>query len=255
MITIGQLARHVGVSVKTIRVYHAKGLLPEPPRDSSGYRRYTAKHAIELIKIRILAESGVPLARIRELMGVPEDELRQALARIDSDLSGRIRNLQATQRRLRRLASGHEQGLPPDVAAYLRTLTEFGFSKRWIELQGELWLLVFATDPITASRLLKDQARALADRKLRQIFLDYDRARDLDPDDPRIDRLARRIVAATRERYGSAELPGQDAASPIPALIQGSVNAMSPAWERLDLLIREQLRSRTPAGSTRPSPK
>ncbi|WP_226599950.1 MerR family DNA-binding transcriptional regulator [Streptomyces violascens] len=28
MITIGQLARYVGVPIKTIRVYHDKGLLP-----------------------------------------------------------------------------------------------------------------------------------------------------------------------------------------------------------------------------------
>lgn len=45
---------------KTIRVYHDKGLLPEPSHDSSGYRRYTAQHAIDLIKIRTLAEAGVP---------------------------------------------------------------------------------------------------------------------------------------------------------------------------------------------------
>ncbi len=44
MITIGQLARYAGVSTKTIRVYHDKGLLAEPDRDTSGYRRYTAQH-------------------------------------------------------------------------------------------------------------------------------------------------------------------------------------------------------------------
>jgi DNA-binding transcriptional MerR regulator len=71
VITIGQLARYIGVSTKTIRVYHAKGLLPEPSRDSSGYRRYTAQHAIDLIKIRTLAEAGVPLARIRDLQAAP----------------------------------------------------------------------------------------------------------------------------------------------------------------------------------------
>ncbi|MFJ1546391.1 MerR family DNA-binding transcriptional regulator [Streptomyces sp. NPDC088246] len=37
VITIGQLARYVGVSIKTIRVYHDKGLLPEPDRDASRY--------------------------------------------------------------------------------------------------------------------------------------------------------------------------------------------------------------------------
>ena len=47
MLTIGQLARHAGVSIKTIRVYHDEGLLSEPERDTSGYRRYTAQHVIE----------------------------------------------------------------------------------------------------------------------------------------------------------------------------------------------------------------
>jgi DNA-binding transcriptional MerR regulator len=51
----------------TIRVYHDKGLLPEPPRDASGYRRYSAQDLVELIKIRTLAEAGLPLATIAHL--------------------------------------------------------------------------------------------------------------------------------------------------------------------------------------------
>lgn len=243
MISIGELARYVGVSIKTIRVYHAKGLLPEPARDRSGYRRYTAQDAIDLIKIRILAESGVPLARIRELRAASDSDFRAALLQIDSDLSARIRSLRATRRRLRRLAAGEAETLPAEAGDYLRSLGESGFSPAWIGLQADLWLLVFVSDPTTASQLLRDQSAALADPALRQIFLDYDRARDLDPDDPRVGELADRIVQATQDRYGAGELPGQDAASPIPALIQGAVNAQSPAWDRLDTLIREKLRS------------
>ncbi|WP_230993679.1 hypothetical protein [Streptomyces endocoffeicus] len=66
----------------------------------------------------------------------------------------------------------------------------------------------------------------------------YDHAHDLDADDPRIDDLARRIAEATRERYGPDEPPELHADSEIPALIQGTVNASSPAWQRLDTLIR-----------------
>ena len=42
MLTIGQLATYAGVTVRAVRHYHAKGLLPEPARDGSGYRRYDA---------------------------------------------------------------------------------------------------------------------------------------------------------------------------------------------------------------------
>ena len=64
-LTIGQLASYASVTVRAVRHYHAKGLLPEPERDHSGYRRYDAHAAVELIKIRTLADAGVPLARPR----------------------------------------------------------------------------------------------------------------------------------------------------------------------------------------------
>lgn len=241
VITIGQLARYVGVSTKTIRVYRDKGLLPEPERDASGYRRYGAAHAIDLIKIRTLAEAGVPLARIRDLRSATEDEFRLALERIDGDLSLRIRDLQSTQERLRRLADGHLPALPAEVGRYVEQLARLGFSDRWVALQQDLWILVFATHPDTALTLFRDQAQIMTDPALRELALDYDHAHDLDPRDPRIDDLATRLVDATHDRYGTGDLPGYGADSAIPALIQGAVNSSSPAWRRLDTLIRAQL--------------
>ncbi|MGW1729190.1 MerR family transcriptional regulator [Streptomyces sp. NPDC002306] len=241
MITIGQLASYVGVSVKTIRVYHDKGLLPEPDRDASGYRRYGANDAIDLIKIRTLAEAGVPLARIRDLRSATEEEFQQALREIDDELTARIRGLRATQGRLHRLAAGHLSPLPTEVDAHLENLVRWGFTPRWVDLQRDLWILVFATHPDRAITLFEDQAETMADPLLRQLFHDYDHAHDLDPEDPRVEDLARRITQAIRERYGSGELPELHAASEIPALIQGAVDASSPAWQRLGTLIGAQL--------------
>ncbi len=241
VITIGQLARYAGVSRKTIRVYHDKGLLAEPDRDASGYRRYAAQDAIDLVKIRILAEAGVPLARIRALKAAPDEAFQRALTEIDDDLTDRIRSLRHTQRRLRELASGHTRLLPAEVEHHLRRLGELGFSDRWVTLEGDLWILVFATHPDIAHELFGDQAQALTDPTLRQIYIDYDRAHGLDPQDPFITDLARRIIDATRQRYGTGDLPGQATGSEIPQLIQGAVNASSPAWQRLDFLIREEL--------------
>ncbi|TVZ04847.1 MerR family transcriptional regulator [Trebonia kvetii] len=241
MITIGQLARCVGVSVKTIRVYHDKGLLPEPGRDASGYRRYGAEDVVALIKIRTLSEAGVPLARIRELRSANEKDFRLALHAIDEELAMRIRGLQATQGRLRELASGQSPALPDGIGAHLENLARWGFTSRWVDLQRDLWILVFATHPDQAAAVFRDQSETLSDPELRQLFLDYDGAYDLDPGDPRIDDLARRIVEATRSRYGSGELPQADPVSEIPALIQDAVNAASPAWRRLDTLIRTRL--------------
>ncbi|WP_091306504.1 MerR family transcriptional regulator [Amycolatopsis tolypomycina] len=239
MLTIGQLAGYAGVTTKTIRVYHAKGLLPEPERDSSGYRRYRAADAVELIKIRTLAEAGVPLARIRELRS--GNGLADALRQIDDDLAARIAGLQATRSRLRQLASGRLSPLPDEVVAYLDRLPGLGFSERWVTLQNDLWLLVFATHPETAHRNFHDQAAMLDNPALLAVVLEYDRVHDLDPHDPRVDALAGTLVSATRARYGE-ELPAYEEGSAIPALVQGAVNASSPAWRRLDTLLRERLR-------------
>ncbi|HET6988254.1 MAG TPA: MerR family transcriptional regulator [Kribbella sp.] len=240
MLTIGQLARYVGVSTKTVRVYHSKGLLPEPERDSSGYRRYSAQAVVDLVRIRTLAEAGVPLARIRELGSEPDD-FDAALQQIDSELTDRIRRLRDTQRRLRKLAAGDIRLLPAEVERHLGGLGDLGFTERWIAMERDLWIVVYATHPEIADTLFHDQAQALTDPNLRRLYLVYDQAHDLDPADPILTELADHIVAASIDRYGT-DLPGQSTDSPIPQLLQNTVNASSPAWQQLDSLIRERLR-------------
>ena len=124
--------------------------------------------------------------------------------------------------------------------AYLGQLPGLGFSDRWVTLQADLSTLVFATHPETAARAFGDQAAMLADPALRALVLKYDAVRDADPRDPRVDALAAELAAATRTRYG-ADLPAYDEGSAIPALVQGAVNASSPAWRRLDTLLRDRL--------------
>src|SRR6266542_919620 len=65
MLTIGQLASYAGVTIRAVRHYHQIGLLLEPDRDASGYRTYDAAAVVRLIRIRTLAEAGVPLTRRR----------------------------------------------------------------------------------------------------------------------------------------------------------------------------------------------
>jgi DNA-binding transcriptional MerR regulator len=242
VLTIGQLARYVGVSTKTVRVYHDKGLLPEPERDASGYRRYPAQAVVELIKIRTLAEAGVPLGRIRELK---DGDIEDALQQIDDDLTARIRRLRETQRRLRKLASGDIRLLPDDVEDHLLRLDELGFTARWVAMERDLWIVVYATHPEIAGQFFADQAEAVSDPALRRLYLDYDRAHDLEPDDPFITSLAERIVEASLARYGTDVLQGQPPDSPIPQLLQSRVNAESSAWQHLDTLIRGLLRQAT----------
>ncbi|MFC7500444.1 MerR family transcriptional regulator, partial [Nocardioides sp. GCM10030258] len=105
MLTIGELASYAGVTVRAVRHYHAKGLMPEPERNHSGYRRYDARAVADLIKIRTLAEAGVPLARVQELLAADPDEFAVAVTDIDQRLRAEIRDRQRHRERIAQLAA------------------------------------------------------------------------------------------------------------------------------------------------------
>src|ERR1700712_626472 len=113
MLTISQLASYAGVTVRAVRHYHAKGLLPEPGRDLSGYRRYDAAAVVELIRIRTLADAGVPLSRVRELLSADDDEFRAAVGDIDRRLRAEIRERPRHRRKIVQLVAGDNLPLPP----------------------------------------------------------------------------------------------------------------------------------------------
>ena len=81
MLTIGRLASYAGVTVRAVRHYHQIGLLPEPERTGSGYRTYDAAAVVRLIQIRILADAGVPLARVQDLLEAGPEEFAVASGR------------------------------------------------------------------------------------------------------------------------------------------------------------------------------
>ena len=244
MITIGQLAGYVGVTVRAVRHYHHLGLLDEPGRDASGYRRYTAQHAIDLVKIKTLASAGVPLARIKQLSAAQPDEFTAAIDQIDRDLKERIADLRRTRDRIRSLAGGDRMFVPEEVANYLGHLRTLGLSDRYVEIEHDLWMLQWAVQPDYATRMLADRIRSLLDPQSQKLILDFDRAFNADPSDPSLVDLAGRMVTFTVLRYGFDETAwaGQD---PIfDGLVQASVASSSPAWNEISRVVAEEYRSR-----------
>src|SRR5262249_17855928 len=187
MLTIGQLAAYAGVTIKAVRHYHRRGLLAEPPRDASGYRRYGAEHAIELVKIRTLAAAGVPLARIKELLAADPDRFAAAIAEIDRKLEERAEELRHTRERLAQLRAGERLVAAAAVAAYLDRLRELGVSRRTVRLERDLWILLQSASPREAAIWIADKRDALGDPEFRAIYLAYDAAFDWSPDDSRLD--------------------------------------------------------------------
>ena len=95
MLTIGELATHAGTTVRAVRHYHAVGLLPEPERDRSGYRRYGAAALVRLLRVRRLRELGLSLDRIAALLAAPEPDLHRALDALDAELAAQAERIAA----------------------------------------------------------------------------------------------------------------------------------------------------------------
>jgi DNA-binding transcriptional MerR regulator len=205
VLTIGQLASYAGVTVRAVRHYHAKGLLPEPERDHSGYRRYDAHAVVALIKIRTLAEAGVPLARVRELLGADEAEFNAAVADIDRRLRAEIRERQRHRKRIAQLAAGDSLALPPEAVAYLDRLRELGLPEPMIEGERDAWILVAAQLPEQMPLYMTMKQQQLDDPATLGLYRDLAAAIDWDADDPRAaavaDRLASLLDAAAEEGW------------------------------------------------------
>ena len=205
MLTISQLASYAGVTVRAVRHYHAKGLLPEPERDHSGYRCYDAAAVVELIKIRTLADAGVPLSRVRELLAAGDEEFAAAVADVDRRLCAEIRERQRHRERIAQLAAGDSLALPPEAVAYLNRMRELGFGERLIEIERDSWILIAAQMPDEVPALMAIKHAQIEHETLRQLYLDVGDLADCAPDDPRLPALADRVAAFIEAAAAEAE--------------------------------------------------
>ena len=253
MLTIGDLASYAGVTVRAVRHYHAKGLLPEPERDHAGYRRYDAGAVIELIRIRTLADAGVPLARVHDLLQADEKEFAAAVADIDTRLRAEIRQRQRNRERIARLAAGDNVALPPEVVEFLDRLRALGVAERLVEVERDGWILLAAHSPGLASDWMARKREQIDDPELIDFYLTLGLALDWPADDARLaglaDRLAGYLSRMADERGEDdvdIELPlvelgdalAFDAAPPARRLIQLLEQRGWTGWTKLERVDR-----------------
>src|SRR4051794_18628601 len=170
MLTISQLASYAGVTVRAVRHYHAQGLLPEPDRDHSGYRRYDAKAVVELIRIRTLAAAGVPLASVQELLAADEDEFARAVAEIDVRLRREIRERQDHRRQIAKLAAGDSLSLPDEVVDYLDRMRTKGVPDALVDGERDAWILMAARWPEKMPEFMADKLAQLEDPRTIRLY-------------------------------------------------------------------------------------
>lgn len=113
---IKELADLVGTTPRTIRHYHHEGLLPNP--DNPGVRDHTLDHAVRLVRIRHLTESGLNLATIRGMMEDPDLSLDAELELAEAAIDAQIGELERQKQRLRALMERRGRADPTDPLPY-----------------------------------------------------------------------------------------------------------------------------------------
>ena len=129
-LSIGAVAKRVGVAIDTIRYYEREGLLPEPLRRASGYRSYGEGAVVQLRFIRRAKALGFTLEEIRDLLALSRDRQRgvkavkqRAQQRLDA-IDQRIAELQRVRDGLAELVErcpGHGK---PEACPILQALSD-----------------------------------------------------------------------------------------------------------------------------------
>ncbi|MQS15924.1 MerR family transcriptional regulator [Streptomyces kaniharaensis] len=196
-VTIGQAAAFVGVTVKTVRHYHQHGLVDEPQRDTSGYRRYGSEELLRLVQVRTLAAAGVPLAEIGLLLDADAGQFADALADVARQLTERIAELSARLDMLHRLAEGDRALLPERACAVLNRMPGLGFGPDYVAAQREALVLARVLVPEGFEGFLAQLEHQLDDPEYIELVKRGQEAESWEPDDPRIAELAN----AMADRY------------------------------------------------------
>ncbi|MFT7837096.1 MerR family transcriptional regulator [Saccharothrix sp. BKS2] len=214
-VKIGDAAAFAGTTPRAIRHYHQIGLLREPERGGDGRRRYGYDDMIRLLWIRRMAEAGIRLDDMRAAFDETRD-IEENLAGLEEALAAQeaeIRRQRVAVQRLRAVGSplgllsdlvtdrlGH---LPPgalrpsDVDALLVTERIFGPLGAAVQASS---FIVLATHPdLRAEEDRLDAAEAALDDSV-------------EPDDPRVEELARQRYTHLKAVEEAVEATGLDRA-------------------------------------------
>ena len=79
MMTVNEVSKLAGVSIRTLQYYDSIGLLKPPEYTESGYRLYDDAAMERLQQILLFRELEFPLKEIREILDAPNFDRSKAL--------------------------------------------------------------------------------------------------------------------------------------------------------------------------------
>ncbi|QWF84641.1 MerR family transcriptional regulator [Amycolatopsis sp. CA-230715] len=247
---IGELASIAGVSTRTVRHYHQRGLLPEPRRLANGYRHYGLREVVLLARIRRLTELGLTLDEVRDVLADERGrDLHEILADLDEDLARHETAIRDRRARLAELIERAATGalhaddpVSPETAALLGALDQPGAATSPMAVLERELVALLENVPGQQEVLAKmteaaEDPEAVA--KGLALHRRLDELSDAPVDDPRVPALAAEFAASMPPEIVALiadELSGS-LETPFAAAILGSV---SPAQAEV---LRQTIRS------------
>ncbi|HEX7644715.1 MAG TPA: MerR family transcriptional regulator [Burkholderiaceae bacterium] len=122
LLKIGALAKHTGLTIRTLRHYDDVGLLVPSHRSEAGYRMYGDEDIHRLHRICALKQLGLGLAEIGETLANNGADLGDIIARQLAELDRQAEQMDKLRAQLLRLQAQMEQGAVPEMADWLITL-------------------------------------------------------------------------------------------------------------------------------------
>jgi DNA-binding transcriptional MerR regulator len=194
---VGELARHTGLSVRTLHWYEQKGLLSPSLRTASGYRLYAAADIARLQQVVSLRQIGLSL---EEVGGVLRGAGVSALAVVELQLDRLGHEIERRQELRRRLQ---------EVAARFRAAEEVSVA----DLTRLIEVMNMFEKHYTPEQLaeLAERRRQLGDDHIREVEAEWPRLiaavraemeRGTDPASEAVQQLARRWSALVQEFTG-----------------------------------------------------
>jgi DNA-binding transcriptional MerR regulator len=148
LLRIGEIARLLGITPKTIRHYQKLGLIAEPPRSEGGYRLYTAGDLFRLRRIKQLQALGLSLKQIRSVLGEPDQEhsLIHILTMLLDEIATYIARLEEQRAQIRKILQEEALNLDPSPTLDLlkQQLGEYleGVSPEFWEQERKLFAIM-----------------------------------------------------------------------------------------------------------------
>jgi len=183
LLKVGDLARHTGLTVRTLHHYDAIGLLKPSARSEAGYRLYNQADVGRLHAIQSLRHLGLSLTDVGDMLERGGEGFSDTIARQIRALGHEIAQATELRKRLQLLQERLASGDAPDMTDWLSTLslmTTYAkyFSAAEIRLilrnrkaQSAAWELLIADVKVAMRQQLAADSRPVQSLALRWMNL------------------------------------------------------------------------------------